>query len=117
MPATLARKNFITKEHRFSKEEDTAVQTRRVLARDIKVPTLLDAKTDADTERTRRFDLFKVDRNNFDLIIVGKQFKYSLGQTLKFKHPRFGLSTGKDGIITRITENTSPQTTTVRLWV
>lgn len=117
MAATVARKNFITQSHRFSKSEDTAVQTRRVLARDIKVPTLFDTETNADTETTRRFDLFKVDRNTFQLVILNKQFKYRLGDTLKVKHPRFGLSAGKDGIIISITEDTGSQTTTIKLWV
>lgn len=102
--ATDARKDFVSQEYRYAIDEDSAIKTRRALARVAVVDTLLETGAAAATEATRQQGLFGVDRNVYRVVAKRQQFKYRVGQTLTIDYGRFGFP--KNAIVLSIVENT-----------
>jgi hypothetical protein len=90
----VSRRDFIKEAQRFVVEDDTAVKTKHLLAREAEVTSLLDEETDADTENARQFTLLKSRRSIYTVPVqrawldaVGLE----VGDTLTLTLPRFGL--------------------------
>jgi hypothetical protein len=61
------------------------------------VQTLLQSRTEAETEAIRRLGIWGARRLVLSFETVGKFLRLSLGAPVTLTHTRFGLSTGKSG--------------------
>jgi len=109
--------DFVKTKYRYVTAADAAIKTRRVLAKKIDVFSTYDTQANAQVEVDRQFALLNVDRDFYQIKFWGIQFVRELGETITIKHPRFGLSAGKDGIISKLGENTKDGTTTMNVWI
>ena len=64
---TDVRKAYLSNQYRTSKSEDATIKTQWLLSDQITYDTLLTSSSDADTEATRRLNLYKVKRDVFDV--------------------------------------------------
>tara|TARA_B100001939_G_C16942531_1_gene618885 strand:+ start:1092 stop:1445 length:354 start_codon:yes stop_codon:yes gene_type:complete len=106
----------VTQAARIVKSEDAGVKVFVRNARTLEIPTLLQDSVAAATENQRQFNLLKVARDRFTAQIFGHNFMFSCGQTVTVKYPRFGLETGRNFIITGVTEQPAQGRTLLSLW-
>lgn len=63
------------------------------------IPTALTLRKEAVLEAQRRLNLRKVARHIFRFTAIASLLTLTVGDTVRLTHPRFGLSTGKLGVI------------------
>ena len=108
--------DFATNAVRRVTDSNSAILTRRALARDLEVDTLFNDLDDATDEASDLLDLIGEDRHIYRVQVLRRQFVISPGATVLLKHSRFGLSTGRDMIVLGITETIRTGITELRLW-
>ena len=116
MAADPARIAKVIQAVRYAGSEDATVKTFVRDARSLEIATLLYNTADAVTENARQFDLVKVARDRFAARVHGHNFTFAPGQTVTITYPRFGLSGGRDFIITGVQEEPALDRTTLKLW-
>ncbi len=116
MPADPARISQITQPSRTATSEDAAVKTLSLGAREIEITSALYNDVDGAAENGRQFSLIKVSRDIYQAEITGQNGAYKVGQTVTVIYPRFGLSAGRDFMITGITERWGAGITSLTLW-
>lgn len=104
----------ILEEHKklFSDEYMTVTATDSTVATAYKLDaepeqrnTLLLTSANAASEATRELNLYKTPRTLFTFQGFNKSMALELGQAVTITHPRFGLSSGKTGIVTKLQKN------------
>jgi hypothetical protein len=85
---------------------DEAVKTKYKLdVEPIMEETLLLTAVDANTEAARRLAIYKSPRTVYSFEGVPRLLSLALGQVVTLKHPRFGLSEGKSGVVVELSPN------------
>lgn len=77
------------------------------------IDTYLLVKTEADTEANRRLNIIKAQRIVYKMTCFTSMFQLELGQAVTLTHNRFGLSSGKTGVVVGL----EPDWTTGRIEV
>ncbi len=97
---------FTEREYRTVTNTDTAVQTRYPLSPEFTVTSQVFSATDANTDSTRVFDIYKTQRF-FYSFTVDEEFASSLelNDVIRLTYPRFGLTNGALLRVVSITEN------------
>tara|TARA_R110002072_G_scaffold302699_2_gene487455 strand:+ start:20170 stop:20523 length:354 start_codon:yes stop_codon:yes gene_type:complete len=116
MTADPARITQITQAVRITTDEDGAVKTLSLGARDVEISSSLYETLDADAENLRKFNLIKVARDLYLAVVVKENDTFILGKTITLKNGRFNLSTGKDFRIISLDEDYGREITTLLLW-
>jgi hypothetical protein len=114
---TQARKAIISEEYAKTIQSDSAVKTESKLALESTFRTHFVSRTVASAEATRLLDLYKVQRNRFEVQVktdAATAAAIDLGAVVNLTHNRFGMSSGKDlrviGFKTDLRTNTSDLT-------
>lgn len=95
-----SHKDLYAQEWLASHASDATVKTDyRLTAEPELVESLLLVKTDADTECTRRLDLYKTPRFTVEFEGTARLIQLELGQAVNVDYPRFGFSGGKEGMV------------------
>lgn len=108
MAVDINRIIFAAREYRQLETEDAQVKTRHPLSSELTYNTFLANSADAASFGADILELMKRPRFTWTLRVARKLYTgLVLGQTITVKHPRFGLSEGKDFIVKRIRLDTS----------
>lgn len=92
------RRAYLSAQYRSTEAKDTNVKTQWKLAASMSVDTLLTVATDANTESTRLFNMYKVPRSLYDIpldINTYGLYNAKLMDLVKVYHSRFGMASGK----------------------
>lgn len=108
------RRSFIVAQYRYATSADTTIQTRRLLAVDSTLNTLLDTQAAAQAEAARHLTLLGSDRSMYSVAVARHQYMIKLGDTITLSIPRFNLP--KDFIVLGVTEDSTNNVTSLRLW-
>lgn len=99
-------KDLFAQEYLTVTQTDTTVQsTYNLNVEPIQINTLLMVGSDAQTEATRRLNLYKVPRTTYRLEATAGALLLTLGQAVTLYSNRFGLSAGVLGMVTALTPN------------
>ena len=79
--------------------DSTVASNYKLYADEPQVDTLLLKKTDAQAEANRRLALWKTQRTVYRFTGYAHLLTLELGQALNLTSPRFGLSSGKTGVV------------------
>lgn len=79
--------------------DSTVASNYKLYADEPQIDTLLLKKTDAQAEADRRLSLWKTQRTVYRFTGYAHLLTLELGQALNLTSPRFGLSSGKTGVI------------------
>ena len=79
--------------------------------------TLLLRSIDANAEANRRLTMWKVPRTVFEMQCYAHMLTTELGDTVTIKHPRYGLSAGKNGIVIGVSRDWLGSRATLRVLV
>jgi hypothetical protein len=115
----ILRSAFIKEAQRFVVEDDTAVKTKHLLAREAEVTSLLDEETDADTENSRQFTLLKSRRSIYTVPVQRAWLDavgLDVGDTLTLTLPRFGLDAGVSYLLIGIETAETADWLNLTLW-
>lgn len=97
-------KDLFAQEIRETSRSDSTTITNYKLDETPEVrETLLLSFTNGDEEALRELNLFKTPRTVFGFEGYANSLLLELGGTVTITHPRFGLASGKTGIITKLT--------------
>jgi hypothetical protein len=99
-----ARRDFLEKQVRESTFEDPGLLTAHPLARDLVLGDLglMDAKADADAEARRQFKIYGRDAYMYSIETALQLLEKNVGDTILLKWDRYGLTSGKEFVITRL---------------
>jgi len=115
--AVLDRRQELAEPYKASAISDIQIKVRHQEALDPPVlETIYESQTDADALRDEKFNLHKVDRQMFELTCKRLGFLFTLGQIVNVTYPRFGLDSGKNFVVTNITENARGDETILQVW-
>ena len=93
---TAAQRTFAAEKMRVSKSEDTAIQSRHLLAQQYSNDVgLYAALADSDAEALRLFNLWSPGRAMYRMKTRPKALTCDLGKTVEIQYPRHGFSTAK----------------------
>lgn len=94
---TAARRAFAAQAERIAVKDDVTAKSRRPLAKEYGPHGNLYAlQADANTEAQRLLDLWKADRKLYRLPLPAIALNRDLGEVVNIKHPRLGLTAGRD---------------------
>lgn len=97
---TPAQRTFAAQPLRVAKDEDTAVQSRHLLAREYFVDAgLFAVEADAVDETGRLAALWGAERAAFRVVTRLKALVHDLGEVVELKHRRLGLSAGRPVLV------------------
>lgn len=92
---TAAQRTFAAEPIRYATAEDTAAQSRHLLARELRIDAYYAAEADAETERDRLQALWGTPRNVFRVPLKLPALARDLGSVVRIEdYPRFGLQSG-----------------------
>lgn len=95
---TAARRTFAAEDVRISKSEDSAIQSRYLLAMALENNAGLYAQpADSDAEALRLFNLWGMQRGFYRITARPKALIADLGKTVFVTYPRFGFANGRLG--------------------
>lgn len=89
-----ARRAFAAESVRLEKHEDSSIQSRHKLARELEAEGHFREQADATSEATRLKALWGVERSMFRVTVPMRGIDIDLGQVVTFTHRRFGWSSG-----------------------
>lgn len=95
----VTRRQELAKDYRTVEAEDAAIKTRHTLATPLEFDTLLIDATAAQTECTRRLNLYKAERATITARLALDASLISsldLGVVVRLTLPRFGMAAGRD---------------------
>lgn len=95
----------------------SSVETAYSDAEEISNDTYMDTLADAQTEADRRQALWGVPRDIYSVPLANGLFAYNIGETWTLAIPRFGLNSGKPGVIVGITEDVAADEVVLEMWV
>lgn len=95
---TAAQRTFAAEQIRYSTAGDTAIQSRHLLAQELRIDAYFNAETDAQAERDRLKNLWGVKRSVYDVPLKLPALMHDLGSVIRIEdYPRFGLAGGASG--------------------
>lgn len=104
-------------EFRYIKNEDITIRDEEFLLSDeLTVDSLFDETTDAETEGSRRFDLYKIKRDLYQIDTNQPPLTHQLGDKILITHSRLGLSSGKRFVVVGINEDGERNNTQLVVW-
>lgn len=112
--ASDGQRAFCSSEYRYAADSDAGIASRRLLAVDSTVDTLLVESADAQAETERQLALLGPDRDFYTVTDKRLQYRARIGQTIRVNHPRFQLP--GEFVVLGITEDETNKQTTFRLW-
>jgi len=81
-------------------QNDSATATKyKLLTEPVQKDTLLLTTSDANAEASRRLAITKEQRVIYKMQCLPSMFNLEIGQSVILKHSRFGLSSGKTGVV------------------
>lgn len=94
-----------------------AIRTTHPLAGDPDVAgTLLVLAADANAEASRQLGLFGVQRRLYRVRASRRAWPLRAGQTVRVEYPRFGLASGANFLVTRVSRRLDSRSTEITLW-
>lgn len=108
--------DFATNVFRYRSSEDTAVQTKHLLASEMIFDTLMVEEADAATEASRLLTLLKESRRMFRVSAKTQPYNINLNDVVGLTLSRFGMSAGVDFRVIGITENTITNSAVLEVW-
>lgn len=111
-----AQYDFATNAFRYRSTQDTAVQTKHLLAKELIFDTLLVEEADAATEASRLLTLLKEARRLFKVTAKTQPYNINLNDVVGLTLARFGMSSGTDFRVIGITENTLTNSAILEVW-
>lgn len=99
---------LVSREARVAVAQDAAVRTNYALARDVTARSFIDTEANAQTEADRQLALHKVLRDVYRVELTNSLFRFTPGQVVTLKIPRFDLSGGKDMVVIGLEESAGP---------
>lgn len=118
MTVTAARLAFISQSLRYATNSDSAIKTNYPLAREVSIDSFFSASADAIAVNSDAFDLLKVARGAWELIIpevLDLDFSQKT-PTITFFHSKYGLSAGKTFMVTEYGPDRANQQTRLVIW-
>jgi hypothetical protein len=104
----IARVQFAQSEFRKTAElVDPAIYAADPLSSELEFQSLLALEADALTFRQQIMDIRKIGRNDWKLVVKRDTYDIAIGDTVTLAYPRFGLATGKNFIVKRISRDNS----------
>lgn len=116
MPATAARISLVSERRRTALNEDATIKSKNEKAREVTIDTLLAGKTDAETEAARQWAIVKARRQRYVVRLGGLRDDIEVGDTVTLKLSRFGLSAGKDFLVTGVSKRFGANETVIRVY-
>lgn len=116
---TADRQAWLSVADRVSVVTDAAVKVQHLLAADLEVASVIDAKADADTEAARQLALYKVRRDAFDVVTQLPDSALALlepGCAVSVTWPRWGLAAGRVLRVIGVQINRATRTATLTVW-
>lgn len=116
---TQDRRASLAQSWRSILNSDAAVKTARLLAIDTEVESYMIDATASATEATRVFNLYKVQRQLYEVtsfIDASLQSLIDLGAEIQIKISRFGMSAGKNFIITGYKTDMNTRKVILSIW-
>lgn len=110
------RKEFVQQAVRLSEQIDGDVLELHPLARINDVRGYFVNSSDAAAEALRLQDLHGVQSDYYQITKRNITWREKLGMTVKVVYPRFGLSAGREFIITDISEDYANDEITIKVW-
>ena len=112
------RRSELAQIWREVKDTDTAVKTNHILAREQIYETLLTEEDDAQAQAVKFQNLRGVLRKPYSFAVAYSEENelLDLGVIVKVTHPRFGLSEGKEFIVTQEDKNATKNQINLIVW-
>ena len=109
-------KDFIGQQYRKTTSEDRTVRGKTASAKEIKFSSLLNSESDALNQLSRIEDLYREQRKPIRITGLRLLFRLFVGDAINLKADRFGLESGKNFLITAVSEDLETESTTLELW-
>lgn len=106
-------------QYRSTYDSDSSVKTAHKLSQELIFNTLLNTRSDAVTEGTRRLSLYKVGRRMYDAQVILQPSQIAalrLGITIEIVYPRYGLDSGKKLVVVGMTVSSESSRVNLKLW-
>lgn len=116
---TDARRTELKREERTVEATDASIKTKHLLASDMEGSTFLIDATAAQTECTRRLNLYKAERSMYQVkagMDIASLSAVELGSVVRLQIQRFGMGSGKDFRVIGYTADYRLQILDLTLW-
>lgn len=113
---TTAHQTFVSESYRSIVSETRNVRTLSPLSSERLFISFLVNQSDALNEVERLGRIYKTQRKIYKVVVLGVLFRTFIGSVIELKINRFGLSEGKNFIITAMSEDAESGQTTLELW-
>ena len=114
--ATTAYREFAPSQYRTAIYEDRSIRIKTAKLFELEFESQLLNSADATTEVTRIGRLYSEKRNIYRIKVMNLLFRVFIGDTIKVTMSRFGLDSGRNFIITGISEDVETGITTLEVW-
>lgn len=111
------RRAVLSQEYRSAVSENNAIKSISLLAGELELSTHLIDRADAEAEAARLLALYSVSRVRYRVSVPAVVYGgLNLGDVVTLQSPRFGLSSGKDGVVVAIEDFYSDVYRVVDIW-
>lgn len=111
-----ARRSWLAQAYRTESDSGIDIKTQWLLAREIEFDSRLTNASDALAEAARRFNLYKVKRDIFDITVPLSDFNQALMDTVEINYARHGLSVGRAFRVIGYSINTIEHNSILTIW-
>lgn len=113
---TQADRSFLGAEYRYVTYTNEVLQSQNQFAIDRTFKTNLANKADAESLLARLVRIYSKRRYVYQVPVYGTMFRLYLGDSVKMVYDRYNLNTGKNLLITGISEDAETGQTMLELW-
>lgn len=111
-----AQKSFAIEPYRKIVIEDRTVRGRTKSEFEVSFDTALISESDAEDYRDRLIDIYQEQRSVYRLKATDILFRVFIGDVIRIAYNRYGLESGKNFIITAVSEDAEDNTTELEVW-
>jgi len=113
---TTARRDYLVRDAKVEKAEDTAVQTPYPNSEALIVPSLFSTSANAATEASRLLTLYKTQRDIYKVKVKTQPYTLKLNDVVKITFNRYNLTSGKLFRVISIFEDAALNEVDLELW-
>lgn len=114
--ATDAQKSFALEPYRTTTVEDRGVRGKTKSEFEVQFDTALAFEADAEAYRDRLASIYQVQRSSYRFKAKDLIFKVFIGDVIRVSYPRYGLESGKNFLITAVSEDAEDNATELEVW-
>ncbi len=114
--AATAQKDFAKQQYRKITTENRIVRGKTTNAYEVSFSTLIDSETDALAQIARFEQMYRSQRQVIRIKALKLLFRVFIGDVITLTLDRYGYESGKDFIITNVSEDIETASTTLELW-